>query len=273
MLLAEAPAINRTLAPVKRLAVPGLKVSAVIITLNEERIIAKTLQQLQWCDEVIIVDSHSTDNTVAICEQLGCKVFSRQFDGYGSQKQFAVAQAKNDWILCIDADEVLTDGLVQELINVTKGDTQYAGFELPMNMFFLNKEFTHGRESNRYHLRLFNKKLGGFTSDKVHEGIKVNGPVKRLHNKVLHYSYYSITQYLEKFNRYSSLSAEIAFSKGKNKPLGILLCSLPFNFFKYYVLERNFLNGSKGLYWSILSAYYHFAKHLKVKELHQQAQL
>lgn len=272
MLLAEAPAINRTLAPVKRLALPGLKVSAVIITLNEERIIAKTLQQLQWCDEVIIVDSYSTDKTVTICEQLGCKVFSRQFDGYGSQKQFAVAQAKNDWVLCIDADEVLTNELVKELISVTKSDTPYAGFELPMNMFFLDKEFTHGRESNRYHLRLFNKQLGGFTSDKVHEGIKVNGPVKRLENKVLHHSYYSLTQYLEKFNRYTSLTAEMAHAKGKRKPLAVLLMALPFNFFKYYILERNFLNGKKGLYWSILGAYYHFTKYLKLEEL-QQAQL
>jgi glycosyltransferase involved in cell wall biosynthesis len=273
MLLAEAPAINRPLVPVKKNALPGLKVSAVIITLNEERIIAKTLKQLHWCDEIIVVDSHSTDNTVAICRQFGCQVFSRHFDGYGSQKQFAVAQAANDWILCIDADEVLTDALVQELTAITGNDTTYAGFAIPMNMFFLNKEFTHGRESGRYHLRLFNKKRGGFTGDKVHEGIRVNGPVKKLQHKIHHYSYYSISQYLEKFNRYTSLSAEMAFTKGKDKSLAMLLMALPFNFFKYYLLERNFMNGSKGLYWSILSAYYHFAKYLKVKELQQQAQL
>lgn len=271
MMIAEAPAIHRTLFPVPKTHVPGLKVSAVIITYNEEHIIRKTLSKLFWCDEIIIVDSYSTDNTVAICKQLGCTVYSRQFDGYGSQKRFAVSLVKNDWVLCIDADEVLTDALVQEIISITESDSPYAGYSFPMNLVFLNKEFTHGKESRRYFLRLFNRQKGGFTHDKVHESIQVAGPVKKMRHIIQHYSYSSINQYLEKFNKYTSYSAEMAFQKGKNKSLAAVVIAIPFNFFKYYLLERNFLNGAKGLYWSTFSAYSHFAKYLKIKELHDRA--
>ena len=274
MIFAEAPALNRIIPmPVTKNNNPGcLKVSAVIITLNEERIIQKTLSRLYWCDEIIIVDSFSTDNTIAICEQFGCKIFSRQFDGYGSQKQFAVSMAKNDWILSLDADEVLTGQLIQEILTATEKETPYAGFSFPMNLVFLNKEFTYGRESGRYFLRLFNRQKGGFTSDKVHEGIRLNGPIKKMRHLVQHYSYSSINQYLEKLNRYSSYSAEIAFKKGKKKSMAALLFAIPYNFFKYYILERNFMNGAKGLYWSVLSAYAHFAKYLKITELQQKTQ-
>lgn len=272
MMIATTHAINRTLTPVMKTAMPGLKVSAVIITLNEERIIQKTLSQLHWCDEIIIVDSYSTDNTVAICKQFGCIVYARPFEGYGSQKQFAVSMANNDWVLCIDADEVLTDELVQEITSIRENDGGYAGFSFPMNMVFLNKEFTFGRESGRYFMRLFNRQKGGFTSDKVHEGIQVSGPIKKMRHLVQHYSYSSIFQYLEKLNRYSTYSAEMAYQKGKNKTLAQVLIAIPYNFFKYYLLERNFLNGVKGLYWSVFSAYYHFAKYLKIKELHHKAQ-
>jgi glycosyltransferase involved in cell wall biosynthesis len=269
MMTAEALVVNMPLAPVKKLPVPGLKVSAVIITLNEERIIQKTLSKLYWCDEIVIVDSGSTDNTIAICEQFGCTIYSRRFDGYGPQKQFAVSMAKNDWILCIDADEVLTDNLIKEILSSLRNDAEYAGFSFPMNMVFLNKEFTFGKESGRYFLRLFNRNKGGFNNDKVHEGIQLNGPIKKMNHIIQHYSYSSISQYLEKLNRYSTYSAEMAFKKGKNKSLLAVLLAIPYNFFKYYLLERNFMNGSKGFYWSVFSAWYHFAKYLKIKELNQ----
>lgn len=249
---------------------PGIGISAVIITYNEERIIAKTLKQLYWCDEIIIVDSYSNDNTVNICKQFGCKVVSRQFEGYGLQKKFAVSLAKNDWIICIDADEVLTNELIHEILHVDWVNTPYVAFSFPMNMFFLNKEFRYGHESGRYFIRMFNRKSGGFLESKVHEGISVEGPIKKMNGMVLHYSYYSLRQYLDKFNKYSTLSAEMAYKTGKNKSMPVALLALPFNFFKYYLLERNFLNGSKGLVWSILSTCYHFVKFVKLKELQQR---
>jgi glycosyltransferase involved in cell wall biosynthesis len=246
-----------------------VKVSAVIITYNEERILRKTLSKLYWCDEIIVVDSHSTDKTLAICHEFGCKVFLRSFDGYGAQKRFAVSRAKNDWLLCVDADEVLSDELVAEIIASLQDTPTVSGFSLPMNMIFLNKEFTHGKESGRYFLRLFNKQLGGISEDKVHEKLHVEGTVVKMKNTIYHYSYTSVQQYMEKLNRYSRYSAEIAFSKGKTKSVWAVLFSLPFNFCKYFFIERNCLNGWKGFYWSVFSTYYHFAKYIKLKELNQ----
>lgn len=271
MSFSGAPAIFAVNRQREATALPALKVSAVIITYNEEQIIEKTLSQLHWCDEIIVVDSYSTDNTIRICEAYGCKIFSRHFDGYGPQKQFAISRATNDWILCIDADEVMTDGLVQEIMNLKENDTQHAGFSFRMNMVFLNKEFLYGKESGRYFLRLFNRQKGGMTGDKVHEGIQVNGSVKKLEHIVHHYSYHSVFQYLEKFNRYSTYSADMAFRKGKHKSVLVMLLAFPFNFTKYYLLERNFLNGVKGFYWSAFSTFYHFAKYVKLSELNQQS--
>jgi len=272
MLFPEAPVVNRVTQPVIKGTSPVIKVSAVIITHNEERIIRKTLSKLHWCDEIVVVDSYSTDNTIAICKQFGCRIFFRHFDGYGPQKQFAVSKATNEWVFSIDADEVLTDELVQEICSINEKDMIYAGFSIPMNLVFLDKEFVYGNESERYFLRMFNRKRGGFTGDRVHEGIQVNGPVKKMRHIILHYSYSSIYQYMEKQGRYTSYSAEMAYAKGRNKSVLSVLFSLPFYFVKYYVLERNFLNGGKGFYWSALSAYSHFIKYLKIKELNQTAQ-
>lgn len=269
MLLTKAAIPNGIQTPIVQTQLPNVWISAVMITYNEERIIANALKQLAWCDEIIIVDSYSTDNTLELCHEFGCKVFTRKFEGYGNQKKFAVAQAKNDWVICIDADEVLTDKLIDEILSIDLDNTPYAGFSFPMNMFFLNKEFIHGHESGRHFLRMFNRKSGGFGESKVHESIHLNGPVKKLNGLVQHYSYYSIRQYLEKFNKYTSMSAEMAYKAGKRKSLPLALLALPFNFFKYYLLDRNFLNGFKGFVWSILSTCYHFVKFVKLKELQQ----
>ena len=247
------------------------KVSAVIITYNEEKNIARTLAKLAWCDEIVVVDSGSTDATTAICREHGCIVHTRTFDGYGSQKRFAVEKASHEWILNIDADEVLSDRLIAEIQEALTTRPEYDGFAIPLNMVFLNKEFRHGKESGRHYLRLYNKLKGGFTEDAVHESIQVQGPILKLRNIGMHYSYSSLYQYMEKCNRYSSYSAGIAFSKGKNKSMLAVLFALPFNFFKYYLLERNFLNGTKGFYWSVLSSYCHFLKYVKLKELNKEA--
>ncbi len=138
---------NRVFKP--RITCGTIKVSAVIITCNESRNIARTLSKLYWCDEIVIVDSYSTDNTVAICEEFGCRIFSKTFEGYGPQKKYAVAMAKNDWVLCIDADEVLSDALILEIRAELDSNPPFVAYELPMNLVFLNKEFRYGKESRR----------------------------------------------------------------------------------------------------------------------------
>jgi len=242
-------------------------VSAVIITHNESLNIRRTLSRLYWCDEIIILDSYSTDDTVAICREFGCDIHFRPFDGYGTQKRHAVSLAKNDWILCIDADEVLSEELVGEITREMSHKPSFAGYRLPMNLVFLGKEFRYGKESQRYFLRLFNRQTGNFNADTVHEKIEVRGSIGNMENRILHYSFHSLQQWLDKCNRYTTMGAEGAVKKGKNKSFLAILVCLPFYFFRYLFVERNILNGAKGFYWSVLSTVYHFVKYIKIREL------
>lgn len=134
-----------------------------------------------------------------------------------------------------------------------------------------NHEFNRAnKEGWRYFMRLYNKKSGSFNDNKVHEKIELNGSTRKLCNNIYHYSYHSLNQYFDKFNRYSTYGAEMAFQRGKRKSLFAVVTAIPFNFLKYYFIELNFLNGLSGFYWSVLNAFYHFAKYIKIRELHQQ---
>lgn len=255
-------------APVKRskrLSAP--KVSAVIITYNEEGIIRDTLSRLWWCDEVIIIDSGSTDRTVEICQGYGCAVFIKTFNGFGEQKKYGVSKAKNDWILCIDADELLTDLLIKEIKEeLSHEEIVYAGYAIPRNLVFMNKIFKHGKESSSCVIRLFNKNKGNWDGAVVHEKVVIEGPVIKLKNKILHYSYNDYSQFINKINLYSSLGAKkLKHKKSKNKL--VVALSIPFNFFKYYIIDRNFLNGYRGFAWAVFNSFYHFVKYLKLAEL------
>lgn len=241
--------------------------STVIITCNEEHNLGRSLPKLTWCDEIIVVDSGSTDNTISICEKFGCKIYHRKFDGYGKQKQYAVSLAKNKWILCLDADEVLSDALVTEIQEEMKNPSAI-GYLIPMTFVFMGKEFRYGKEAWRYFLRLFNKEAGSFDDRKVHEKIILNGKQEKLKNNILHYSYKNISQYFNKFNKYSSYGAEIAFRQGKNRSVLMIILAIPLNFLKYYFLELNILNGLSGFYWSAFNSFYHFVKYIKIREYH-----
>lgn len=245
----------------------SIKVSAVIITYNESRNIRRTLSKLHWCDEIVVVDSFSTDDTLDICREFGCKIFFKAFEGYGSQKKFAVSKAKNDWILCIDADEVLSEDLCKEIQTTMMKKPSFTGYQFPMNLVFLGREFRYGKESQRYFLRLFNRQAGNYNQALVHEKLELEGKTARLNKKMLHYSYANLRQWNEKCERYSSLSAREAVKKGKKKSIIAVLIALPYYFFRYYFLERNFLNGLEGFYWSVFNAQYHFLKYVKIREL------
>lgn len=225
------------------------------------------MPQLKWCDEIIIVDSGSIDNTLHICKKFGCKIYHRKFEGYGSQKRFAVSLAKNKWVLCLDADEVLSDGLVQE-IQYCMIDPEADGYLMPLTFVFMGKKFRHGKEAWRYFLRLFNKEAGNWDDRKVHEKIILEGTQEKLKNNILHYSYRNIAQYFLKFNKYSSYGAEIAYDQGKKKSLLAVIFAIPLNFIKYYFVEGNILNGLSGFYWSVFNAFYHFVKYIKLRELY-----
>jgi glycosyltransferase involved in cell wall biosynthesis len=244
-------------------------VSAVIITFNESANLRRTLSQLYWCDEIIIVDSFSTDGTDAIAREQKCKLIQREFHGFGDQKRFAISKCRNEWILCLDADEFLTNELVSEIWQELQDTGDTVAYSFPSKLVFRKQPFRYGRESGRQVIKLFNRRFGEMNYDRVHEKIEVEGNVKRLSGHLLHYSYRNVTQYLTKFDRYTEWCAENYFVKGKRKSGSLILISIPYYFVKYYLVDRNMFNGMNGFYWSVLMSFYHFLKYIKLEDMYQ----
>ncbi len=242
-------------------------ISVVIIAKNEAENLKLSLPMLSWCNEIILIDDYSTDQTAAIAQSFGAKVFQNKFDGFGAQKQFGVAKTTYDWVLNLDADEVLSEGLVEELKQLIANEPNLAGYQLPIRHLFLGKAFRYGRESNFLHLRFFNKTKGNFDNAKVHEKVHVSGKIGQLKQVVLHHSYRSLEQYFSKFNHYTQIGAEKLFAAGKNRPILFCVISFPLYFIKHYFVYRNFLNGKQGFLWSYLSAWYHVVKYIKLNTL------
>lgn len=248
------------------------KISISIITYNEEKIIAKCLEKLYWADEIVIVDSGSTDNTVAICESFGARVIQHAFENFGAQKQFALDQTANDWVLSLDADEVLSDELINEIKNLDLANG-FKGYYVPRTHVFLNTIFKYGVEHKKPILRFFNKKHGKFTPNKVHETIVVEGKLGYLKNEMLHYTVFDFDIAIQKQIKYALLSGELFYEKNKKSNLIKILFKFPFDFIKIYFLQRNFLNGYQGFTWSMFSAFSSYLKYAYLKELHYNKSL
>lgn len=242
-----------------------------MISLNSERILDKVLSKIfGWADEIVLVDSGSTDQTLSIAKKYNCKIFHRDFDGYGTQKQFAVNQASNDWVFSIDTDEVLTEELKQEISEKLnqKKTHQVNGYLVPRTLIFLGRTMYFGKESKMPILRLFNKNFGNFNAEKVHEGIVLNGKIEKLSQQMLHDSYANLDDYLVKFNRYSSLAAQEFFQKGKKASVLKIVFRFPTTFFREYFINLNFLNGYPGFIWALIYAVSPVMKYAKLREMH-----
>lgn len=246
-----------------------MQISVIIIAKNEAENLKRSLPKLHWCDDIVLIDDCSSDQTAEIAKSFGAKVFQRAFDGFGTQKQYAVAQTTHPWVLNLDADEVMEDELIQEILSLKESEGITA-YELPIQHVFLGKVFKHGKESNYPHLRLFNKNKGNFNDAVVHEKVITTGRTLLLKGKVLHYSYKNLEHYFQKFNSYTQAGALKLKEKGKSRPLALCVLSFPIYFFKHYFVYRNLLNGKEGFIWSYLNAWYHTVKYLKLYELNQK---
>jgi glycosyltransferase involved in cell wall biosynthesis len=241
-------------------------VTAVIITKNEAKRIRATLEALQWCNEIVVVDSGSTDTTTAICRQMNAKVYEHPFENYGKQKQYAVSLATNNWVLVVDADEIVTPQLATEIQQLLSHTPACNGYKIKISLVFMGRLLRFGGEYNMAHLRLFNKQYGQYNTDDVHEDVILQGNSAVLKNRMLHYSYENLHDYFEKFNRYTTLAAQkMAHKKPKSKLY--IFIKFPLTFLQAYFFKGLILDGYPGFIWALLGSIYPVVKYAKHREL------
>ncbi|TVR37120.1 MAG: glycosyltransferase family 2 protein [Cryomorphaceae bacterium] len=244
--------------------------SVVIITLNEAERIDRCIRSVQGLsDDILVVDSGSTDDTVALAEKAGARVVHQNWLGFGAQKKFATSQSRHDWVLALDADEWLSDALKQSIADVLQNPEADA-YEMPRRNLFLGRWLRHGEGYPDYSLRLYNRNKANWREDRVHEAVHCSGKVGRLKGDLMHQSADTLQQYLHKHNRYTSLQAEQLFANGERFSLFKLLFSPWVRFVKFYFLRLGFLDGTAGLIHIAAGCWTVFAKHSKLLELQQR---
>jgi glycosyltransferase involved in cell wall biosynthesis len=243
--------------------------SVIIITKNESAHIGPCLQSVLWADEIIVLDSGSEDDTVEICKQYTDSVFITDWPGFGIQKQRALDKAQGDWILSVDADEVVTAELRIEIENALQQE-QFNGYEIPRLSSYCGKQIRHGGWWPDYVLRLFRRNAGYFTESVVHERIVVQGKIGKLTSPLLHDAFVNLDEVLRKVNCYSSLGAEMLHQKGVKSSISKAIFKALWTFIRTYWLKAAFLDGRQGLMLSISNAegsYYKYVKLLELQDL------
>jgi glycosyltransferase involved in cell wall biosynthesis len=242
------------------------RLSAVVITHNEERDVGRTLDALAFADEIVVVDSHSTDRTVEVCTARGARVVSHPFRGFGPQKRFAVGLAAHDWVLCVDADEVVTPELAQAIRALLAGEAEPAcgAYRVAFRSVFMGRPMVHGARET--HVRLFDRRRAGWDDAPVHESVVVQGEVGTLPGLVLHETARDVSEAIHKLDHYTTRAADERRGR-PTRGAAALLFSGAYHFFRHYVLRRQFLNGVPGFTWSMLIAVGSVVKHVKAQEL------
>jgi len=248
-------------------ALPVPALSAVIITLNEEADIARTLNALQFADEILVVDSGSTDRTVDICRSGGARVLVHEFEGYGPQKQWAVEQAANDWVLCIDADEVPTPELTEAVRRLLATEPQRPAYRLTFHTVFMGRPLERGAIGRRGHVRLVHRRQARWSEARIHETVEVDGPVGTLPGVVHHHNVRDLSEAVAKLDLYTLVGAEELLRQGR-RPRGALALFFlaPYHFLRHFLLNGNVRNGVPGFAWALMLTANSVLKHLKVHE-------
>jgi len=242
--------------------------SVVVITFNEEANILRCINSVKGlADEILVVDSQSTDRTVEISRNAGCRVIIHPFEGYGQQKQFGVDQANNDWILSIDADEEVTPELKDEIKILLNADIPNDGYNIAITLLYMGKIL---RNTGNNYLRLFNRTKGKFRFVKVHEKVDLEGSVGRLKSKILHYSYRDLAHHLQKINTYTTQAAEGYTEKGRRFSKPWVAFKFPITFFVYYFIRLGILDGYPGFLWAFFAAFYGSIKVAKTIEIQEK---
>lgn len=245
-----------------------MKLTATVITRDEERNIGRCLAALDFADEVVVVDSGSSDRTLEVARRYTDRVIVNPWPGHRQQKNFAIDQAGGDWVLSVDADEVVTPELKAEIIAARDaGFPGVAGYWIARKSLFLGRWIAHCGWYPDYHLRLFRKNKGRFGGLNPHDKVELDGPTARFVNPMLHFTYPDLDTYVARLNSYTSIAARELAARGKQARVRHVTLSPLATFLKMYLLKAGFLDGREGLLLSALSGYYVFAKYLKLWEL------
>ena len=231
------------------------KLSVVIITKNEEKFIGDAIKSASFANEVLILDSGSSDNTCKIAEELGASIYSHEWLGFGPQKNRAVELAKNDWVFVLDSDERITIELKEEILKILNNPSNDGYFVARLNNFFGKNIKTCGLYPD-YSIRLFNRTKAKFNNVNVHESVQLKSNIGYLKNHMIHLAYDNIEEFIQKQNRYSTLNH-------KKKSILKAIINPYWTFFKLFILKRGFLDGWHGFVISKLYAQYTFWKYIK----------
>ena len=244
-----------------------MKITATIITLNEERNIDRAIESLRCCDEILVLDSGSSDRTLEVSRKLGARVIERAWVNYAAQKNTAAELASNDWILSIDADEALSETLDGEILNIKKNGPAFDAYTMPRLAQYLGRWILHSGWYPDRKVRLYNRSKARWVGDFVHESVRVTGAVGHLEANLLHFTCQSLSEHLKSMDRYTTLAAEeLVHRKQKVAPYRLFL-DPAWTFARSYILQRGFLDGMEGLAIAHMAALYTFLKYAKARNM------
>ena len=247
--------------------------TATLLTRDEARNIADALASVAWADERIVVDSRSSDETVAVARAAGARVDVRDWPGYGAQRNHAASLAAHDWILALDADERVTPELAAEIRALLQGTPAAAGYRLPRVTYYLGRWMRTTDWYPDWQLRLYDRRRAAWNTRPVHESVEVRGPVARLRGELRHHAYRDLAHHLDTINRYTTLAAGQMAAEGRRTTPAAATVHAAAAFLRNYVLRRGLLDGAPGFVVSGMNAYYVWLKFVKLWALRHEGQL
>jgi glycosyltransferase involved in cell wall biosynthesis len=245
-------------------------ITVIVPTFNEEENIRECLESVRWADDIFVVDSFSTDHTLEIAREYTEHIVQHEYVNSATQKNWATPQAESDWVMVVDADERVTEELQARILEILENGTEFDGFYIKRMTTFFGRLIKHCGWHKDYLVRLWRNGKGRYEDLEVHADVLVDGKVGTIHEHLIHHTYRTFAQYLEKFGRYTTWSANDLYKQGKKPSFRNLFFRPVWRFWRMYVLRRGFMDGKHGLILCTLAAFSVFMKYAKLWDLYRR---